>query len=273
MSFRIALWLVTAFFGLISVSQLGAHIFENRIQDHTKVTNEQYDPRMSELDNIDKLVQYIDSITELKELGPHRAQEHVLLIDDVLRMRFYHGVSYISFADNALANLAGNLLWEDFKAGVTSEEILKHHHALCSQSAIVFQEISRRYGYDVRAIGLKNHFCSEVLYDGSWHLIDSDFEPIFDISKPIPCVNDLADNPELTRDAYKNVQDKRFLNSLDLQFVHVKKYNVNEFPAMKMRIFQLSTFYAGRYLWIPLLFVSLLVEKRHRSGAMSKVIA
>lgn len=243
---------------------------DDELEDQEVIT-EQYSFELEALNSIDNLSNYIDSVSSEKGIDMESPEEYVRLIDGIIRERFYHGGSAIDFRDNYIAWIAGKLIWSHFLVGVTPDEILSHPNALCSQSAIVFQEIVKEKGFNVRAVGLKRHFCSEVYYEGAWHFIDSDKEPIFDEVQPIPSVDELSKDEQLIARAYLKDTDNVSMEQLREIFdgTEILFFNENEFPAKNMRLFQRSSKFLSDFLWL-FLAIPILVT-RLSSGSKEKI--
>ena len=253
-NFKLYVWITAVVVCMTFVQWIMRAILYEKDQS-AQVSSEQYDFELESLNSMEKLSSYIDSVSAHEGVGIDQPDDYISLIDNIIRERFYHGESKISFSKNFMAWLAGTLFWDHLSVGVTPDEILGHPKALCSQSAIVFQEIVKEKGFTVRAIGLNRHFCSEVFYEESWHFVDSDKEPIFDQLSPIPSVDELSKNEKLIEKAYMKDSDnvtmaelKDIFNSREILF-----YHENEFPAKNMRLFQAITKFLSDYLWIFLL--------------------
>jgi len=203
---------------------------------------------------MEELSLYIDSLSDIKGIDRDSQEEYVTLIDNIIRQRFYHGGSYIHFRDNFIAWISGKLIWSHLSVGVSPDEILSHPNALCSQSAIIFQEIVKKKGFKVRAIGLTRHFCSEVFYEGSWHFMDSDKEPTFEKIRPIPSVEELSKDQELIAKAYVRDSENVSMDQMNEMFNgdEILIFQENEFPAKKMRFFQSITKFLSNFLWLIL---------------------
>lgn len=228
-------------------------IFERLQKPETN--KELFNLDLESLNSMESLSRYIDSASQVEGIVRESQEKYVTMIDDIIRERFYHGESHISFSNNFIAWFSGRLIWGDFYVGVTPDEILSHPNALCSQSAIVFQEIVKMKGFKVRAIGLKRHFCSEVFYEGSWHFMDSDKEPAFSDNRPIPSVEELSQDKELINKAYVRDSENVSLEQMSDIFNgdEILFYNENEFPAKKMHFFQTITKLLSDFLWLILL--------------------
>jgi len=220
----------------------------------SEVNDEVFSSDLESLNSIERLSLYIDSVSMTEGIKRESQEEYVTLIDGIIRERFYHGKSHIRYSNNFIAWIFGELIWSHFYVGVTPDEILSHPNALCSQSAIIFQEIVKKKGFKVRAIGLNRHFCSEVFYEGSWHFMDADKEPIFDESRSIPSVEELSKDEELIDKAYVRDSENVSLEQMNDMFNgdEILFYQENEFPAKKMWFFQSITKFLSDYLWFIL---------------------
>jgi hypothetical protein len=255
----ICLWGGALFFVLFLISFIS---FEDEILDPNKRNkNDDYDPNLGSVDDMTKLNNLLNSLGREKGIGPDDGEPYVLLADSIIRHRFYHGVSKYSYSDNFLAFFAGKLR-DDIAVMVDPNDILKRNEALCSQNAVVLQEVLKQNGYKVRSVALVEHFCSEVKYDGSWHFYDADYEPIFDASKSRPSLKELMANPEELRAAYAESVHPDISKRLNHYF-NKSKITVsgeNEFPASNMKTLHWITYILSNFLWVILLGVYALIH-------------
>mgnify|MGYP000397723471 CR=1 FL=1 len=192
---------------------------------------------------------------------------YVIALDSLLRQRFYHRCSYYTIKTNALAYLMGTLFWEHFKAVVIPDEILKFPCAQCSQIAIVFQSVLLKKGYHVRTVKLRNHFCTEVFYDGSWHFFDPDFEPKINEVRNIPSVAELLSNDTLLQKLY-NLSPGHKVHLYGVKFHFDKEYleinEPNKIAAQNMRILHWILNFAVNYGWLIFGCMYILVQLKAR---------
>lgn len=179
-------------------------------------------------------------------------------MSELIKYRFIHGLSNYSFAENWIAYLSGKLMWSHLSAIVNPEDILKHPEGLCSQQTIVFMEVLKRKGINVRSVGLgykegPGHFLCEVNYKGGWHLHDVTLEPQWN-----RIVNDHKSMAYYlaNKDSLYVAYEKRLPREMYTKLTEKVTYgDVNAFPAKKMQIFHQSTLIIT-YL-LPIVFIAL----------------
>ena len=123
--------------------------------------NDKYNPNLNYLRSTDQVINYVDSIEGglSKEKGYDTVQ-YLGVLNDILKQRFYYGISRYSISENWIANLSGKLFWSHLSAIVEPEDLLKHNEGLCSQQTIVFLSILKKKKIKFRSVGV--HFrCSE----------------------------------------------------------------------------------------------------------------
>lgn len=217
---------------------------------------ELYNPELTRLNSVAKLSYYIDSVYSLNSTSNILDTAlYAKVTSDIVKRRFYHGLSLYNLSDNWIAALAGKYIWSHLSAIVTPDDILKHPIGLCSQQTMVFLEILKRKGINFRTVGLgykegPGHFLSEVSYNGTWHLHDVTVEPRWE--KVV--------NHHKSLEFYLQNKDSLFLaydGRIDkLTFFKImgkSEYGpVNQLPARKMFVFHKITLFFS-YL-LPILF-------------------
>jgi hypothetical protein len=234
--------------------------------------NELYSPELVRLNSVQKLSDYIDSVYLItsKSKGFDTVL-YVAISSNIIKKRFYHGLSHYSITDNWIAYLSGKLFWSHFSAIVNPDDILKHAEGLCSQQTIVFLEILKLKGIDFRTIGLgykegPGHFLSEVNYNGTWHLHDVTVEPKWErVSKHHKSLDYYINNKDSLFLAYDGLIDRKVFDKI-MEKVEFGK--VNQFPANKMLLFHQSTLFLT-YMF-PFLFFSLFVITLFNNKRISK---
>ncbi len=224
--------------------------------NYTKANKELFDIELSRLNSMEDIIAHIDGIYS----ATHSSTVidtlfYVKVTNDIIKKRFFHGLSEYSFKDNWITYIGGKLFWNHLTAVVDPDDILDNIEGLCSQQTIVFLEILKRKGIKTRWIGLgykegPGHFLSEVFYQGKWHLYDIDKEPKWER---------IANHNESIA-YYKQYQDSLFLAYdgiiprpiFDKIMGKVQYGEVNEFPAKNMFLFHRITKVIG-YL-IPIFF-------------------
>jgi hypothetical protein len=207
---------------------------------------ELYNPELSRLSSVKKLSYYIDSLYALENFSKKfDTALYVKMSSDVVKRRFYHGLSHYTFSDNWIAALAGKLAWSHFSAIVKPNDILKHSEGLCSQQTIVFLEVLKIKGINFRTIGLgfkkgPGHFLSEVNYNGAWHLHDVTVEPHWEkVMNHHKSMEFYQQNKDSLFSVYQGRLDRNVFSKI---MEKVEYGKVNDVPARKMLLFHQITF-------------------------------
>lgn len=239
-----------------------------------EVISELFDPALQGLHSKKRLAAYIDSVFYLHQKTdlPFDTSAYVNLTSDVIKKRFFHGLSSYSLRDNWIAAISGKIFWDHLSAIVDPDDILKHPNALCSQQNIIFATILKEKKIVSRAVGLgtpkgPGHYLSEVWYEGQWHLYDVDREPDWQ-KAPAAYHKDLAfflQNKEVLYDIYEN---RISHTNLDLLLKDVKYGKPDVFPARKMLFFHRLTSMLT-YL-LPLFFLYMLLRSLAKTGKTRK---
>lgn len=235
---------------------------------------ELFNSELSQLKTVDDMIVYIDGIYAAKfSLNETDTIAYVNSVSDVVKKRFYHGLSIYSMNDNWIAFIAGKLCWSHLNAIVEPNDILNFSEGLCSQQVIVFLEILKRKGIQTRWVGLGHkenvgHFLAEVFYQGTWHLYDVNLEPKWDkITEQHQSMHYYTLNPDTLYKVYEGILDKKMYDKL---MEKVKYGAVNEFPAKNMLLFHRITKIII-YL-IPLFLGVLIVFTLYKQKVPAKLI-
>ena len=137
---------------------------------------EQFDPRLSNINSIDKLENYIDSSLKKDSIQPNTI-DYVITISAAIRLRFYHGFSHFTLKENWIAAVSEKFFGYGLASKVKPADIMHHEYAACSQQAIVMMEILRRKKISYRSVGFPHHFALEALINGQWYYFDPNMEP------------------------------------------------------------------------------------------------
>ena len=144
---------------------------------------ELFNIELSRFQTIDDITAHIDGIYSAQySLKKIDTTAYVKICSEIVKRRFYHGLSNYTLNENWIAFLSGKLFWPHLSAIVEPDDILNYNEALCSQQTIVFMEILTRKGIKNRNVGIgskdgKGHFLAEVFYANSWHMYDVNKEP------------------------------------------------------------------------------------------------
>ena len=206
---------------------------------------ELFNIELSKFQNIDDITAHIDGIYSAKHTSSDiDTLTYVNITSDVIKNRFFHGLSHYSFKENWIASFAGKLFWSHLAAIVEPDDILKYNEGLCSQQTIVFLEILKRKGINTRWIGLgykegPGHFLAEVNYYGKWHLYDIDKEPKWErVTHHHESIDYYRRHPDSLFLAYDGILRRESFNKI---MEKVEYGNVNEFPAKNMLLFHRVT--------------------------------
>ena len=209
-----------------------------------------FDPSLSRINSVQKLMNYSDSISQ-KKYAPNSLQ-YAMVVSDVLEQRFYHGFSVYSLQKDWIAAVTQYLFGHYVANPVNPEDILKYPYAGCSQQAIVFVEVMKRNKVPYRSLGFPHHYTTELQFDNSWYYFDTDMEPDMSISDR-NLVYWKHDADSLKKFYHKNhaAAQYGFGNS---QKATVGKIDAS--PAPNAFLFQKTTKYLSKLLWIfPLIIL------------------
>lgn len=223
----------------------GKYIMGSSLPENANASVELYDPALSKLDNIDKLISYIDAKYARRYHSPGFDTAHyVSTVSETIKYRFYHGLAQYRFFENWIAVVASELIWSDLSAVVEPNDILRNPEGLCSQQSIVFMEVLKRKGIKVRKVGLgyvqgPGHFLNEVYYNNDWHLYDTDKEPEWNkITHHHQSIKYYMQHKDSLYKVYENKMDKTLFNKLT---ENVEYGEIGEFPAKNMLFFHRTT--------------------------------
>ena len=230
--------------------------------DENQSPNELFKIELSHFKSIIDLSAYIDGVYSVNNsLTKMDTSSYVNITSEIVKRRFYHGISHYSVHENWIAAFLGQCFWSHFSAIVEPDDILLHNEALCSQQAIVFTELLQRKVITTRWVGIgkkegPGHFLSEVYYNNDWHLYDVNKEPNWDkIKSKHNSMNYYLKNKDSLYVIYDGLLNKA---TLDLFLKQVRYGIPNEFPAKKMLMFHRVT-KTITYL-LPMFFAFLIVK-------------
>lgn len=241
---------------------------------NTYKNKELFNIELSRFKSIEDITAHIDGIYSATNSLPQiDTLAYVKVTSDIVKKRFYHGLSEYSIKDNWISYVGAKLFWNHLNAIVDPDDILDYTQGLCSQQTIVFLEILKRKGIKTRWVGLgykegPGHFLAEVFYQGKWHLYDVNLEPKWE----------KVSNHHESIAYYKQYQDSLYLAYegiisrlvYDKIMQRVQYGEVNEFPAKKMLLFHNIT-KMFTYL-IPIFFGFLILFTLFKQKVPSKII-
>jgi len=241
---------------------------------NTYRNKELFNIELSRFKSIEDITAHIDGIYSVTHSSPEiDTLDYVKATSEIVKKRFYHGLSEYSLKDNWIAYIGSKLFWKHLNAIVEPDDILDYNEGLCSQQTIVFLEILKRKGIKTRWVGLgyiegPGHFLAEVYYHGKWHLYDVNLEPKWE----------RVTNHHESIAYYKQYQDSLFLayegiisrSLFDKIMEKVQYGEVNEFPAKNMLLFHYVTKIIT-YL-IPIFLGCLILLTLFKQKVPSKII-
>lgn len=212
---------------------------------NTYGNKELFNIELSRFKSIEDITAHIDGIYA----ATHTSSEidtlaYVKATSDIVKKRFYHGLSEYSLRDNWISYIGAKLFWNHLNAIVEPDDVLDYNKGLCSQQAIVFLEILKRKGIKTRWIGLgykegPGHFLAEVYYQGKWHLYDVNLEPKWErVTNHHESIAYYKQYPDTLFLAYEGIISR---NLFDKIMEKVQYGEVNEFPAKNMLLFHRIT--------------------------------
>jgi hypothetical protein len=220
---------------------------------------EMFDPSLGHLNSIDKLQAYIDSSSKARQVAPGTGK-HLLLMEDVLKRRFYHGFSQFSGRDNWIASLGDRLFGYGLANKVMPNDILQHSYAACSQQGLVMQALLKRYGIKYRVLRFDHHYALEAYVGGQWLFTDANMEPNMDSTARRP------DRWLHAADSLKKYYDANRYTDLDYKFGVGKAARIgpeNENSASNAERFQRAGSVLSASAWLlPLLLLGWVMLQR-----------
>ncbi|KAA9041985.1 hypothetical protein FW778_08205 [Ginsengibacter hankyongi] len=213
--------------------------------------SEMFDPSLSKLNSVNKLIEYSDSSANCKHIKIGTL-EYGILVGSILRKRFYHGFSYYTFQENWLAVAAQASLGRALASPVDPNEILKFPYAGCSQQAIVMMRIMKEKNVPFRSVGFPHHYATELFFKNSWYIFDSNLEP--KIKPKERKENNWKSSADSLKKFYRG--GNQYLNWTFGNATPIIFGKPNADPAPHASIFQIITKFLSKILWIfPLLFL------------------
>lgn len=236
--------------------------------------NELFNIELSRFRSIVDITAHIDGIYSATHSSPEiDTLDYVKATSDIVKKRFYHGLSEYKLKDNWIAYLGGKLFWNHLSVIVDPDDILDYSEGLCSQQTSVFLEILKRKGIKTRWVGLgykegPGHFLAEVYYQGNWHLYDVNLEPKWEkLTNHHESIAYYKQYPDSLYLAYEGIISRLVYDKI---MQRVQYGEVNEFPAKNMLLFHRIT-KAITYL-IPFFLVILILLTLFKQKVPSKII-
>lgn len=241
---------------------------------NTYKNKELFNIELSRFKSIVDITAHIDGIYSATHSSPKiDTLAYVKITSDIVKKRFYHGLSEYSINDNWIAYIGGKMLWKHLAAIVDPDDILDYNEGLCSQQTIVFLEILKRKGIKTRWIGLgykegPGHFLAEVFYNGKWHMYDVDMEPnwgnVVNHHESVAYYQQYQDSLYL---AYEGIISRTLFDKI---MKKIEYGEINEFPAKNMLLFHSITKMVT-YL-VPILLSFLILYTLLKQKVPAKII-
>ena len=240
--------------------------FDNKVPVYNNI--EEYDPALSRLNSIDKLVMYCDSLYLSLTITINQDEikrDYSDIVSSVVRKRFYHGYSYYGFSSNFMSLLLSKATIPGLDAIVVPDDILKYPYAACSQQSIIMMKVLQSKGFVTRKVSfqgkISGHFCFEVYYEDGWHFYDTNMEPDINVLNQYgrPGIAFLVSHPEILVKAYSHYPQNEILDI----FPNYTYGEIDKFPASNAIIFQKIAKILSYFTWFFLLFLFLIVRFKY----------
>jgi len=184
-----------------------------------------------------------------------------IFVDDVIRKKYFHKISYIQDRTNWLLFLADKFFpKKEFFSNMKPKDLLKTNHGTCNQQAIVFQDLVKDFGYEFASVefnirtpkGYFGHFASAVKVDKEWFYFDPHREPDYN-RRDSSILNALLEGDEVI---FKDLYPSTKFENIDENMIILSK--VNEFPARRGVIFQEFSHLISNYSWLIFFLLALI---------------
>ena len=222
---------------------------------------EKFDISTRHLNSIDALENFVDSIATSRSVAIP-SPEYLLILEEAISLRFYHGFSHWKLNENWIAALGQKVTGVGVACKVRADDILKDPNAACSQQALVTMAMLRKKGIEYRPVYFPHHYALEAHIGDRWYYIDANMEPNMDLTSRMHR-NWQSNNEILKR--YYPAEDSMQLN---YRFGKSKKASlgpVNDMPAKNARAFQSATAVASKSAWLlPLAIIFLRRRKKEK---------
>jgi hypothetical protein len=211
-----------------------------------------WEPNLAQVQSIDQAMQVLPAYIQLQR--GTREERITAGIDQFVRDRFFHGISVLSVQENWVAVLSG-YVWFNLRIPVWPDDILKRRRAMCSQQAIVFMELLKRFGIEYGSVLFRwrgsgrdqGHFAVAAKVDGRWQYFDPNLEGA-GMRVPLASV--------ISGEGLKEIYADRPVYIPGLQEAaangNIKLAHINRFPAPRGGAFQTVTAWLSAYGWLVL---------------------
>lgn len=234
---------------------------------HENMANEIYDPEIGSINSLQALKKNIQIIVEQENLS---GIEIPIYIDDLLRKKFMHGSSSINTKGNWLLQVADTILIDELAFSFSAEDVAMHNRAICSQQAILFQELIADFGFEYESVGFNvpllefkevsgdkefNHFASAVKVDNNWYYFDSNLEPIYDRKNHLVYSELLIGQSERLTELYPSYKWAEITEGM------IYRSSRNTFPAPTGLLIQQISKVLSFFSWIFFCMLSILFSR------------
>jgi len=258
---------------------LSAYLNISKIVSDDTISNNFLTMPKGHIEIYDENIAKIDSLNDLKKFVDYEIKENnfegidiPIYIDEIVRKKYFHQTAYISADTNWILVGADYFFPERyFLTAMDPEDLAKKNHGICSQQAIIFQELIKNYQFEYASIRFSiripnsnnfGHFVNAVKVDGDWFYFDPNMEPIYDRKNSLIFKKIFEGDKEILKQLYPqynfNLYTKEMVTFRDL----------NRFPAKRGVMFQEITQFLSNSSWFLFLIFSLLL--RSLSLKMSK---
>ncbi len=215
---------------------------------------DEFDPSLSFINSMSRLENYVNILYKQGNYAANDPAAYAELASDVVKKRFYHGVSRYGAGRNYIAAVTASFTDTDVDAIVLPDDILKYPYALCSQQSLVLMKLLRRKGYDYRKVGFysketrSGHYAFEIKYNNKWHFFDPDMEPDAQLLNKYnrPGIAELVDDKKLLLNSYRYWNKNQIIKLFPTYF-----YGETDAPiAQRATFFQKMAYGLSYSLWL-----------------------
>ena len=224
-----------------------------------------YDPLVGSIKSLQELKSIIYQVIEENKLS---GIEIPIYIDDLLRKKFLHGSSSISLSGNWLLQFIDKTFpAKEITFSLSPNDIAKSNRAICSQQAVLFQELVKEFGFEYESVGFDipllepvrgdadnefNHYASAVKVENDWYYFDSNLEPEYDRCSSDIYTEILAGESARLSKLYPKYKWAEIKEGM------VYNSNRNVFPAKNGLLIQQISKIISYYGWLVFLVISYL---------------
>lgn len=242
--------------------------FKNKYNYINSDLQEEFDPSLLRLNNLEKIERYCDSVTSAylsENSSLSKDSLFAAVTSMVIRKRFIHGMAEYRVGNNFMALFLQPLFPnKSVTPMVDINEVLKEPNAICGQQSRVFAAIISGKKIPVKKVLFDHpqyggHFALEIFYQNSWHFFDPDREPdlltIYNGTRP--SLEVLKNNPSLITHAYRN---KDSAMAVEL-FKTAQSTYLEKKEGANLLLYQKITKIMSYTLWIFFLLLFLSIRK------------